>query len=80
MDLRHGLSCTSNLSFVRFSPINKLEYYEGMHKFIPFYRNIEHLLTQRLNPFLQIFMFKNDMQEKETTTNNWYGRKFPALG
>ena len=26
------------------------------------------------------FYFKNDMQEKETITSNWYGWKFPALG
>ena len=38
-----------------------------------YYKNIGHLLTYTLNPFVPIFIFRNDMQVKETITSNLYG-------
>ena len=37
------------------------------------------LINAHLNPLVPIFIFKNDMQEKETIINDPYGWKFPAL-
>ena len=41
------------------------------------YKNTVYSLMQRLNPFLPIFIFENDKQERETITGNQ--GKFPAL-
>ena len=45
-----------------------------------YYKNVVHSLTPILNRFVPFFIFKNDMQEKETITINWYGWTFPDLG
>ena len=58
--------------------MTSLEIYEWMRKFICYYKNTVHSFI--LNPFVPIFIFKNDIQEKETITSNRYGWKFPAHG
>ena len=47
--------------------------------FIRYHETIVQLLTQTLGPFFPIFIFKNDMQDKETITSN-RRMEFPILG
>ena len=49
--------------------MTSLKIYEWTRKFIRYYKNIVYSLTHTLNLFVPIFIFKNDIQEKEIITS-----------